>query len=193
MDRIEFLVEEPSIAEVLKKILPQILTAPWHLDENYFIRPHEGKSDLMRSIPRKLKGFGAQRNQVTGFVIVQDQDSNDCKKLKQELLNLCATNSSGNIRYLVRIVCHELEAWYLGDMRALENVFPKFKAKNHKGKAMFRVPDDCVNPKAKLKLLLEDYPQIATAAAMAKNMDIEHNQSESFQQFIAGVKRFARQ
>ena len=57
MDRLEFLVEERSMAEVLKVLLPRILPASWVLDENYFIRPHEGKSDLKRSIPKKLKGF----------------------------------------------------------------------------------------------------------------------------------------
>lgn len=55
MDRLEFLVEERSMAEVLKVLLPRILPASWVLDENYFIRPHEGKSDLKRSIPKKLK------------------------------------------------------------------------------------------------------------------------------------------
>ena len=58
MDRIEFLVEEPSMAEVLKSLLPKILPAPWVLNENYFVRAHNGKSDLLRSIPNKLKGFG---------------------------------------------------------------------------------------------------------------------------------------
>ena len=46
MDHLEFLVEERSMAEVLKVLLPRILPAPWVLGENYFIRPHEGKSDL---------------------------------------------------------------------------------------------------------------------------------------------------
>lgn len=55
MDRLEFLVEERSMAEVLKVLLPRILPASWVLDENYFIRPHEGKSDLKRSIPTILR------------------------------------------------------------------------------------------------------------------------------------------
>ena len=61
MDRLEFLVEERSMAEVLKVLLPRILPASWVLDENYFIRPHEGKSDLKRSIPKKLKGFAQHK------------------------------------------------------------------------------------------------------------------------------------
>lgn len=92
MDRLEFLVEERSMAEVLKVLLPRILPASWVLDENYFIRPHEGKSDLKRSIPKKLKGFAQHKEQTTGFIIIQDQDSNDCRQLKQELVALCKAN-----------------------------------------------------------------------------------------------------
>ena len=126
MDRLEFLVEERSMAEVLKVLLPRILPASWVLDENYFIRPHEGKSDLKRSIPKKLKGFAQHKEQTTGFIIIQDQDSNDCRQLKQELVALCKANQAPNIKFLVRIVCHELEAWYLGDMKAIQAVFPRF-------------------------------------------------------------------
>lgn len=111
MDRLEFLVEERSMAEVLKVLLPRILPASWVLDENYFIRPHEGKSDLKRSIPKKLKGFAQHKEQTTGFIIIQDQDSNDCRQLKQELVALCKANQAPNIKFLVRIV---FMSWRLG-------------------------------------------------------------------------------
>lgn len=192
MDRIEFLVEEPSIAAVLKKLLPQILPAPWTLDENYFIREHNGKSDLRRSIPNKLNGFGRIPNQVTGFVIVQDQDSNDCRILKQELIQICEKNTSVNIRYLVRIVCRELESWYIGDVNALHAVFPRFDVNNAR-LAKFRDPDRCVNPKNELKKIIGEYSQIATAKEMGQHMDIAINKSISFNQFITGVKHFIQQ
>lgn len=151
MDRLEFLVEERSMAEVLKVLLPRILPASWVLDENYFIRPHEGKSDLKRSIPKKLKGFAQHKEQTTGFIIIQDQDSNDCRQLKQELVALCKANQAPNIKFLVRIVCHELEAWYLGDMKAIQAVFPRFNPARHLKKSLFRLPDTCQNPKTRLK------------------------------------------
>lgn len=75
MDRLEFLVEERSMAEVLKVLLPRILPASWVLDENYFIRPHEGKSDLKRSIPKKLKGFAQHKEQTTGFIIIYEGEN----------------------------------------------------------------------------------------------------------------------
>lgn len=183
MDRLEFLVEERSMAEVLKVLLPRILPASWVLDENYFIRPHEGKSDLKRSIPKKLKGFAQHKEQTTGFIIIQDQDSNDCRQLKQELVALCKANQAPNIKFLVRIVCHELEAWYLGDMKAIQAVFPRFNPARHLKKSLFRLPDTCQNPKTRLKDIVGDYQQIATAQMIAPYIDIEHNRSESFREY----------
>jgi hypothetical protein len=78
-----FLLEEPSLENVLKEILPKIIP-----DEISFICiPHQGKQDLAKSIPKKIRAF--QFNPATKFVIVHDQDSHDCKKLKSELLEIC--------------------------------------------------------------------------------------------------------
>lgn len=192
MDHLEFLVEEKSMAEVLKVLLPRILPEGWMLDVNYFIRPHEGKSDLKRSIPKKLRGFAQNKEQTTGFVIVQDQDSNDCRKLKKELAEICEENKSANIKFLVRIVCHELEAWYLGDMPAIQAVFPRFNPAKHINKAQFRSPDNCQNPKKILKGIVGEYAQIATAKAIAPYIDTVNNKSESFRQFVSGVLKFVK-
>ena len=190
MDQLEFLVEEKSMAEILRVLLPRILSFPWVLDENYFIRPHEGKSDLRRSIPKKLKGFAQHKERTTGFVIIQDQDSCDCKQLKQELVDLCNAHHAENIKFLVRIVCHELEAWYLGDMQALHAVFPRFNPDKYSKKAQFRQPDACVNPKLTLKDIVGSYSQITTAKKIASYINIETNCSESFKQFVSGIRRF---
>ena len=191
MDRIEFLVEEASVAEVLKLILPQIMPDPWVLDENYFIRPHEGKSDLKKSIPNKIKAY--RKGPSVGIVVLQDLDSNDCKQLKTELVSLCAQNANENTPFLVRIVCHELEAWYMGDTKALSMVFPRFKPQKYKNKNHFRNPDNCVNPKNLLKSILGVYPQIQKAREMGAKMDVNNNLSESFNQFIQGILRFISQ
>jgi hypothetical protein len=48
-----FLLEEPSIENVLEVILPQIIP-----DEmTYICISHQGKQDLAQSIPRKIKAF----------------------------------------------------------------------------------------------------------------------------------------
>lgn len=192
MERLEFLVEESSAAEVLKAILPKILTDSWVLGVNYFIRPHQGKSDLKKSIPAKIKAFRKYPQKV-GIVVLQDQDSNDCKALKSDLVKLCTDHANENTPFLVRIACHELEAWYIGDMNALGIAFPRFKPDNHRNKASFRNPDACVNPKNILKRILGDYSQTPKAREIGAQMDVNNNRSESFNQFVIGIKRFIEQ
>lgn len=77
-----FLLEEKSMQTLLDIILPSILPPGIEIKTI----PHSGKSDLQSSIPRKLKAWNEPD---VKFVIVQDQDSADCIKLKKELVNLC--------------------------------------------------------------------------------------------------------
>ncbi len=186
MPRIEILTEEPSMQEVLVQILPKILSDKWVLGENYFIRAHEGKSDLKKSIPRKIKVF-SNFHEPAGIVILQDQDSADCKLLKQELLSLCQQN--GNCAVLVRIVCRELESWYLGDMTAIERAYPKFKATPYKKKSKFREPDLLNNAAQELSKILPDFQKISAAKAISPYLDVNenNNRSESFRQFVSGI------
>jgi hypothetical protein len=52
---IEILTEELSMEELLRGLLPKILPPDYAVDVNCFIRSHEGKSDLQKSVPRKLR------------------------------------------------------------------------------------------------------------------------------------------
>lgn len=186
MARLEILVEEPSMAEFLRIVVPNLLPDGWHLDYNVFIRKHQGKSDLKKSIPTKLKAF-SRWNEPVGFIIMQDQDSNDCRLLKQELQALC--HDYERIPILIRIVCRELEAWYLGDMSAIQKAYPSFKAKSYAGKSKFRKPDFC-NAKDELKKILPSYQETSAARIIAPHIQAENNNSESFRQFVTGFKRF---
>jgi hypothetical protein len=57
MPRVEILVEEPSMKEFLGILLPKILDDFWVLNSNFFIRSFEGKSDLQKNIPSKIKAY----------------------------------------------------------------------------------------------------------------------------------------
>lgn len=81
--KILFLLEERSMKTLLDIILPQIIPS----SIEFQTIPHSGKSDLQASIPRKLRAWNEPN---VKFVIVRDQDSSDCVKLKSNLANLCA-------------------------------------------------------------------------------------------------------
>lgn len=187
MARIEILVEEPSMKEFLSILLPRVITQPWVLNENYFIRAFEGKSDLKKNIPSKVKYLSNWSHEKVGIVVLQDQDSADCKILKQNLVELCEQH--GNCPKLVRIVCRELEAWYIGDFEAVHKAYESFKYQTYSSKAKFRVPDNC-NAYDELRKILPEFQKVGGAKKIAPFIDVEANKSVSFQQTISGLKNF---
>ena len=117
-----FMLEEESMKAMLDIMLPKILPEA----VEFRCIPHEGKHDLEKSIPRKLKAW---QTPDTYFVIVRDKDSADCKEVKQRLTDLCV--KAGRSDSVVRIACHEMESWFLGDLAALGQAFniPKLASK----------------------------------------------------------------
>lgn len=170
---------------VLKNILPKILPPGYQLDRNYFLRPHSGKSDLQKSIPQKMKAFSHFHEPVL-IVILHDQHQADCFGLKQKLVRLCEDN--GSCSFLVRIVCRELESWYLGDMAAIEAAYPQVKAKKYKGKARFRDPDRC-SAAHEMEKILPAFQKIAASRKISQYMSVNENRSRSFNHFISGLIR----
>lgn len=187
MERIEILVEETSMKEFLILLLPRVLPDNWILNHNYFIRSFEGKQDLQKGIPNKIKVFSNWRREKVGVVILQDQDSSDCKELKEKLVALCEQN--GNCPKLVRIVCKELEAWYIGDFEAVSKAYRNFTYQNYVNRAKFRNPDEC-NAYNELKRILPEFQKVSGAKKIAPFIDVERNKSESFKQTIQGIKEF---
>jgi hypothetical protein len=177
-----FFLEEPSMAEVLKMLLPKILPE----DIGFKLIVHDGKQDLEKSIPSRLRQW---KSPHTHFIIVRDQNSDDCVKLKQRLKHLC--QQAGKPDSLIRIVCHELETWFLGDLAAVEKAFKiKGLAKQQQSKK-FRTPDRLANASQELGKLVKNYEKRRGARAIAPYLELSHNRSYSFQVFIKGVQNLA--
>ena len=183
-----FLLEEESMKLVLETILPKLI--PSYKSICYIT--HQGKQDLVRSIPRKIKVF--QRfNKHTKFIIVHDQDSHNCLDLKDKLIKLCDQCNPQNV--LIRIICRELESWFLGDLIAVEKAFeltPNTLAK-YQNKQKFRNPDRLNSAKQELTKLFkkgfnEDYCPALHSRKIAPYLSLSQNRSHSFQIFIRGVK-----
>lgn len=184
---VEILVEELSMKNFLSIILPKLLPQGYELGINCFIRVHEGKQDLHKKLPSRIRAY-SYYSKPCKIIIIQDQDSNDCILLKQEIAKLIDNN--GKIGYIIRIACRELEAWYLGDMDAIEKVYPKFKAANYKNRAGFRNPDRIESPSTELKRLIPQFQKGIASKAIPNFMDIESNQSLSFIHLKNGIRRF---
>ncbi len=173
-----FLLEEASMKEVLDILLPKIVPA----GVMFRTIPHSGKSDLQRSIPRKLKGWNEPD---VKFVIVQDQDSSDCVELKERLKRL--VDGTGRTA-LIRIACHELEAWYFGDLQAVSAAYG-IDIAAFQNKSKYRIPDEIANPKEELRKLVPRHQQLSGARKIAPYMKIGRNRSRSFQVLVEGIQR----
>jgi hypothetical protein len=180
MKHMVFLLEEISMKAVLDQILPSILP------ENVTFQTikHEGKSDLEKSIPRKLRAF---RIPDVQFVILRDQDSGDCHEIKQRISQLCF--EGGRTDILIRIVCHELESWFLGDLLAVEKAFDLRGLARLQDKSKFRNPDKLGNPSNELKKIVPNYQKLGGSKEIAKHLNIRNNRSISFNVFIDGLCR----
>lgn len=182
MRTLVFLLEEESMAKTLDTLLPRVL--PEGVAHRCLF--HEGKQDLERSIPRKLRGW---RTPDTRFVVVRDQDRADCHQVKASLAAL--SKDAGRPDTLVRIVCRELEAWFLGDLPAVAAGLGKPAIARFQAQGRYRQPDAIDYPSRELRRLVPGYQKVGGAKAVAPHLDLERNTSHSFHVFIAGVRRIA--
>ena len=181
------MTEEPSMEECLKELLPKLLPDDW---AKSIIIPHEGKSDLEKSIPRKLKVFRSDSYWQYRFVVIRDQDSGNCHTVKENLVSLC--EEAGVTDALIRIACHELEAWFLGDLQAVECGLGIKNLACHQDKRKYRNPDHLGSPSAELDRLVKGYRKIEGARKIAPYLDLKLNKSRSFNAFISGINKVIR-
>lgn len=76
--RIVFLLEEESMKQTLRFVIPKIFP-DWQEEVHWIPIAHRGKSDLEKSIPRKLRAWSEPN---VRFVILRDNDGGDCRERK---------------------------------------------------------------------------------------------------------------
>ena len=172
MRKIYFLVEEKSMKVFIRET-ESILRELARL-RNCSMRPisFRGKNELKQGIAADIL---ARDDGRAAFVVLCDQDDNDCVKLKREIAREIQKSGAAG-RALVRIVCRELESWLLGE----------------KGIAK---PDAISNPKSVLKQKIGYLSAPDAARRIAVKMTLEsaqRNPSRSFQNFLSGLEKLCR-
>jgi hypothetical protein len=180
-----FFLEEDSAKAFLDEFLPRVLPQ----SVTFRTIPHQGKNDLQKSLPRKLRAW---QNERAVFVVLQDKDHHDCVVLKQKLRSIC-DSAKPDVKPLIRIACHELEAWYLGDFDALNKAFPNFNPVPAKSKAKYRNVDSLANASEELKKLVPNYQKVNGSRLLGSLLDTASNTSPSFQAFVTGINRICSQ
>lgn len=195
---LEVLVEELSCEAALAILLPKI--AP---DLTFKIRTFQGKTDLLKNLPSRLRAAAKYLGPNGRLLVVVDRDDDDCLVLKRRLDTISSTaglrgrprgRKAEPIQVLSRIAVEELEAWFFGDTLALRRAFPGVP-ETLADRAPFRDPDAITGGTAeRLGRVLRDaghYPaglaKIDAARRIANEMDPASNRSRSFNCFRQGV------
>ena len=197
MTHIELFVEEPSAEAALENLLPRMLEPA----VSYQIHAYQGKQDLLSRLPTRLRGYAHWMPDHYKIVVLVDEDRQDCHALKQELEDIAiqagfTTKSSpdrnGNFQIINRIAIEELEAWFLGDVSALCQAYPRIPETLHR-QSRYRDPDAVSGGtwEALERLLIrKNYyssatgmPKIETARKISQFMEPARNRSRSFQVF----------
>lgn len=170
------------MAALLKVLLPKLY--PYSDDVAITYVTHEGKKDLKKSVRVKIKGW---REPNVHFVVILDQDKEDCFQLKSDIEKIC--KDAGRSDTLIRIVCRELEAWYFGELNALEQAYLGSNiVRKIKGKRQYRFPDQIVGPAKKIGELIPEFRKVDAARRMGQLLSRD-NTSPSFRVFLNGIDK----
>lgn len=148
-----------------------------------------GKGELLEGTESKLKGW---RVPNSAFIILCDQDRDDCKILKQKLETIC--KSTEKQLTLVRIACNELESWYFGNLSAVELALDLPNGSLNQSR--YFDPDSILKPSEKLeKITNGKYRKTSGSRNIGKNLStsMDENFSKSFKNFVGGVQKIMDQ
>lgn len=198
MPHLELLVEEISSEEALKLLLPRIVGS----EISFRIHAFEGKPDLLRKLPDRLRGYARFLPDDWRIVVLVDRDRENCESLKDKLekvaneagLRTKSRTGAKHCQILNRIAVEELEAWFFGDPDALRAAYPRLPP-TFEHKTPYRRSDFIRGGTSEaLERLLkrkgyhpEGVPKIELARRVAQYMDPERNRSPSFQIFRDGL------
>ena len=211
----EVLVEDQSgqiaLETIMEKILGQNYTEhSWRIHpykgigripKNAHGLPNPANRLLLDNLPRLLRGYGRSLSGSSAVVVVVDLDDKDCIKFKQDLLDvLNACNPRP--KSLFRIAIEESEAWLLGDRVAVKSAYPNARDAVLNGYGQdsicgtWEVLADAIHSGGSSHLKALGYPPAGMAKCdwarnIAPRMDVDGNQSKSFQVFRDGVRNLA--
>ena len=183
----------------LRILVPRIIPGV-----SYEVFAFDGKQDLLDKLPKRLDGYQRWAGNVgLGLVVVVDRDADDCNELKDRLAECAhaagmtsvsrAAGRPGTV--LNRIAIEELEAWFFGDVPALVQAYPGVPVSLGAGRK-YRDPDAVTGGTwenlERVLMKAGHHPgglaKSRAAADIATYMDVETNESRSFQVFRDGVR-----
>ncbi len=209
---IEFLVEDSSGEKLLAILLPQLL-GQLGTDHTWRLHAYKGigripeglrtvsdpaKRILLDQLPRLLRGYGNTPG-IDAVVVLLDADRRNCKAFLKELRGIAdACNPKPNAMF--RFAIEEMEAWYLGDRKALLKAYPRAKQdvlgsyKQDSVCGTWELLADAIHVGGSAAVKAVGWPlpgqlKYEWAERIGPSMNLEKNNSPSFCKFRDGVRR----
>ena len=176
---IVFIVEEDSKRTFLNELLAR-LEFPDHVPVH--VRVAEGHVSILDEIRKTTRSWRVPHTQ---FVVWCDQDSADCKLRKQELRSFVPASRLGEVT--IRIVCTELEGWYLADIKALRAALPEIG--DRPLPADLLGPPDSIHRPARRLADFASFRKRDLAREMGQRISLEPNTSHSFNLFLQTLRQ----
>ncbi|HEY3367004.1 MAG TPA: DUF4276 family protein [Symbiobacteriaceae bacterium] len=199
---LDILVEELSAEYALRQLVPKVTGK----GVPFRIVTFQGKPDLLKKLPERLRGYSAW-HQAPKVVVLVDRDDDDCGQLKADLERMAmdaglttktVAPPGQPFQVVNRIAIEELEAWFFGDLDAVRTAYPKVPATLNQKEA-FRDPDAIRGGTAEsLERVLQKAGHIRgrlnktqVAQVISEHMEPDRNQSLSFQVFCEALRQLA--
>lgn len=209
---IEVLVEDSSGKRLLDILLPKILGART-IQVTWRVHAYKGigripkglkpssdasKRILLDQLPKLLSGYGRTPG-IDAVAVVLDSDRQDCTALLEEL-KLIAARCNPSPRVLFRLAMEEMEAWYFGDRNAILLAYPRAKEsvldryQQDRICGTWEMLADAVYPGGSTAVSKVGWPLSGQlkhewADRIGPNMNLESNDSPSFQKLRDGLRR----
>jgi len=211
----EILVEGESDLQALNPIMKKMV-GPLGYIHTWKIHKHKGKGNfpddptkppekkhnqLLNMLPSRLRAYGKSLDENKAVIVLVDADKDNCIELKSRLTSLldyCDPKPT----VLFRIAVEELEAWWLGDRKALLKAYPVAQDNidvldNYVQDSIcgtWELLADAIYPGGSTKLKKIGFPANAKektdwAKIISPFINILRNKSPSFTQFRDGLRR----
>ena len=197
MRHLVFLVEDPSMEEFLRTLLPRLLPENCGFEVHAF----RGKSNLLRNLKARLRGYARWLPDDWRIIVLVDRDDDDCRSLKERLeeasaaagLRTRSQSPGAGWQVVNRVVVEELEAWYFGEWTAVRAAYPRL-SDGVPRRARYRDPDAISGTWEAFERILQRCGYFSTglrkvevARTVAAHIEPDRNRSRSFNAFHAAV------
>jgi hypothetical protein len=211
----EILVEDVSGKQLLDILEPKIIDTT---NNTYKIISYKGlgripkdlqttqdpsKRILLEQLPRLIKGYGRSFTKNEVVIVVVDCDNRPCKEFKEDLKGVIPEREpKPNVVFSIAI--EEIEAWLLGDKRAIETVYPNMNNQEYAAyqqdsvtRTWEKLADITLHPKAAKTLKKAAFYEVGKqksewAKSIGANMDVNNNASQSFNYFKKKLEEVAK-